>query len=202
MNKVLRIISIILLGAFSAAMFLMWTPLIKDEALISFALYKDEVKFVLPGLLFLSGVLCLRVFGFKNKNVLRIIVALLAIGVGVLAILLPEKVDVRGDVEIHTKYVFLGIGYVVVFLLLFVLHIVELGSRKGFSKIIAPLADLALMAFIFSIYVGIAVPVASTTTFGEYVGYVVKYGHYACGGLLAAEFLFAVIELFTRKAAV
>ena len=146
MNKVLRIISIVLLGAAAAAMFLMYTPITDDSAVITYALYKDEIKLIIPALLFVSGILCMKVFGFKNKKAFRIVIALLAAGVGVLSLLLPDKVTTKGDIEIHAKFVFMALGYVIVFLLLFILHLVELGSRKGVSKIVSPFADIAMMA--------------------------------------------------------
>ena len=201
MNKVLRIISIVLLGAAAAAMFLFYTPLIDGKSPAAFVLGSEIVVYALGGLLLLSGILCFRSFGFKNKRVFRIIIGAIVIGLVVATKVLPNTPISIGPVTIYLSYLIFGLGYFVVFLLLFILHLAELGSRKGVSKIFPPFADLILMVFALALYASLAVPMITQLPFYSYIELGLKYVHYGVGGFLAATFLFAVIELFIRKPA-
>lgn len=200
MNKVLRIVSIVLLGLAAAAFFLWNTKLIGEASVSEFAFSSDVVKFALPGLLVLSGVLCFRSFGFRNRRILRMIVGVLGIAVALLPMFLPEMQMSKGDVVIDEKIAIIGIAYVVLFLLLFVVHFIEIFTRKGVNKIFIILADLVMMVLMFAHYGPLAVPqVSQLKEVYFYFELVYTYGHLAMGGVLSLVFVLAVLELFLRK---
>ena len=201
MNKVLRIISVALLGVAATAMFLFWTPCINGHSPAQLVLGKSEIRYTLGALLLVSGILCFRSFGFRNRRVLRIVYGAIAIGLIVAAKMFEGKTLTFGQVTVYWEYLILGGGYVVLFLLLFIMHLTELGSRKGLSKIFSPFTDLVFMVFAFVLYVQLAVPLVDHVGFYQYIVLGQQYGHYACGGFLALTFVFAFIELFTRKSA-
>lgn len=200
MKKVLRIISVILIGAFSAAMFLFWQPLFNGDSIALCAQELDVVKYVLGGLLIFSGIFSFKSVGFKNRRITRILIGAVVIGVTVAAKVVPGKQIPVGPAYIELTYLISGGGLVVACFLLFGMHFSEIFSRRGLAKIFAPLIDLVLMVFIFALYAKLIVPQIDQVSFYQYVELVLQYGHYACGGLLAVEFLFSFLELFIRKA--
>ena len=200
MNKVLRIISVALMGAASAAMFLLWTPVFNGQTVAEYIKNNDIVVYVLAGLLALSGLLCVKAAGFRKKKIMRIIIAVIAVAISIV----PSKVSLpttvpAGDLLIFIRPLILGAGYAFVFIYLFVLHFIEQFSRRGFSKIFSPLADLAMVIAVALIYINSIVPEISKASFYEYIELAHQYIPYVAGGLLALEFAFGVLELFIRK---
>ena len=199
MKKVLRIISVILIGAFSAAMFLFWQPLFNGDSIALCAQELDVVKYVLGGLLIFSGIFSFRSVGFKNRRITRILIGAVVIGITVAVKVVPGKQIPVGPAYIELTYLISGGGLVVACFLLFGMHFSEIFSRRGLAKIFAPLVDLVFMVFIFAFYAKLIVPQIDQVSFYQYVELALQYGHYACGGLLAVEFLFSFLELFIRK---
>ena len=201
MNKVIRIISILLLGAAAAAMFLWNTAVIKGATISQIAFSNKVVPFALPGLLLVSGIICFRSWGFKNLRILRIIIGALGIAVALLPTFLPPMQMNKGDVVIDLKIAIIGISYVAVFLLLFFVHFIEIFRRKGVSKVFIFLADLVMMVLLFAHFGVLAVPAVTQIPQYSYFELVFQYAHYAVGGVLALVFVLAVLELFLRKPA-
>lgn len=200
MKKVLRLISVVLLGAASAAMFLFWQPLFNGEAIAKYAVELELVKYIFGGLLVFSGIFSFRSVGFKNRRITRILIGAVIIGITVAAKVVPGKQIPVGPAYIELTYLISGGGLVVACFLLFGMHFSEIFSRRGLAKIFAPLVDLVFMVFIFALYAKLIVPQIDQVSFYQYVELALQYGHYACGGLLAVEFLFSFLELFIRKA--
>ena len=201
-NRLIRLVSVALLGIVAMLMFLAYEPVIPGgKTPIDFAMNEQIVRYLLPALLLVSAFLCNKGFGFKNKKIFRGFIAILAIAVPIATRFVPEQIELFGYTA-YLRYLVLGGGYAVVFLFLFFLHLAELGSRKGLSKIFAPLADLAMVMFVAVLYVVVAVPIIVQAPFYQYIEYGLKYGHYVVGGILSVELLFAIIELFVRKAAI
>lgn len=200
MKKVLRFISVILMGVLCAAMFLFWQPLFNGQSISQYALELDLVKYVIGGLLVFSGLFSFRSVGFKNRRITRILVGAVVIGVTVAVKVVPGKQIPVGPAYIELTYLISGGGLVVACFLLFGMHFSEIFSRRGLAKIFAPLVDLVFMVFIFALYAKLIVPQIDQISFYQYVELALQYGHYACGGLLAVEFLFSFLELFVRKA--
>ena len=200
MKKVLRIISVILIGAFSATMFLFWQPLFNGDSIALVAQELDVVKYVLGGLLIFSGIFSFRSVGFKNRRITRILIGAVVIGATVAAKVVPGKQIPVGPAYIELTYLISGGGLVAACFLLFGMHFSEIWSRRGLAKIFAPLVDLVFMVFILALYAKLIVPQIDQVSFYKYVELALQYGHFACGGLLAVEFLFSFLELFIRKA--
>ena len=210
MNKVIRIISIVLLGAAAAAMFLFYNPIINGASPKDLVVGNDIVKYVLGGLLVLSAFLTLRVFGFKTLKVSRIIIGLIAIGLPIAVRFIPNKEIPIGPASLDLSYTIIGGGYIIVFLLLFFMHFIEIFRRKGVSKIFIPFADLGMIVLVFGLYIYLCIPAlqdhadqapAALQTVLQYVSIAMQYAHYVIGGLLAAAGVSAVVELFVRKQA-
>ena len=201
MNKIIRAISIVLLGAAAAALFLFYTPLIDGKSPKDFAMGNDIVKYALGGLLVLSAFITPRALGFKTKKVLRVLLGLVIIALPIVAGLIPNKDIPIGPASLNLTYTIIGGGYVIVFLFLMIMHIIELIKRRGISKIFVPFADLAMMVLVFCLYVKLVVPQIDQISFYQYVQMGLQYAHYVAGGLLAAAGVIAILELFVRKKA-
>ena len=201
MNKIIRFISIILLGIVGLVMLIAKEPFLPGgRSAIEFVKGEAFVGYLLPGLLIVSAFLCLKRFGFKNKKVFRVLVGLLFIAVPIATRFVPGEIALFGFTLNLPKLV-LGGGYAVAFFFLFFLHLLELGSRKGASKFFAPLADLALVVYAPLLYVNEVIPEITQAPFYQYIEYGLNYGHLVVGGLLTATFVFALLELFLRKPA-
>ena len=210
MNKVLRVLSIVLLGAAAAAMFLFYNPIISGLSPKDIATGNDIVKYVLGGLLVLSAFLTLKVFGFKTLKVFRVLIGVIVIAIPIAVKFVPNQDIPIGPASLNLHYTIIAGGYIVVFLLLFFMHLIEIFRRKGVSKIFIPFADLGMIVLVFGLYIYLCIPAlqehadqapAALQTVLQYVSIAMQYAHYVIGGLLAAAGVFAIVELFVRKQA-
>ena len=215
MNKIIRIISIVLLGAASAAMFLLWTPLIKGQSVAEFVTSNDWVIYALAGLLGLSAFLCIKAFGLKKKKIMRLLIALIAIGVVIASKKVPNQEIKLGDFAMYlTPLILLNelsilfnikIAFTIpittgfVFAYLFVVHMLELFKRRGLAKLFSPLADIVMIVVVALVYIEAVAPIITEAPFYNYIEMAHQYAPYAAGGLLAIEFAFSLLELFIFK---
>ena len=199
MNKIIRIISIVLLGAASAAMFLLWTPLIKGQSVAEFVTSNDWVIYALVGLLGLSAFLCIKAFGLKKKKIMRLLIAVIAIGVVIASKKVPNQEIKLGDFAMYLTPLILAGGFIFVFAYLFVVHMLELFKRRGLAKLFSPLADIVMIVVVALVYIEAVAPIITEAPFYNYIEMAHQYAPYAAGGLLAIEFAFSLLELFIFK---